>query len=53
MPGQIRYYLSLLSRWHDIGDRSFRAPVSTYDLKVNHKPVVLPDLLMGNCWRTR
>jgi 2-hydroxychromene-2-carboxylate isomerase len=44
MPRQVDYYFSLLSPWAYIGHRPFRDAVSTYDLKVNHKPVVLVDL---------
>ena len=41
MPRQIDYYFSLLSPWAYIGHELFREVASTYDLKVNHKPVVL------------
>ena len=44
MPRQIDYYLSLQSPWAYIGHKLFREVVSGYDLKVNHKPVVLVDL---------
>jgi len=44
MPRQIDYYFSLLSPWAYIGHKFFRDVVSTYDLKVNHRPVVLVDL---------
>ena len=44
MPRQVDYYFSLQSPWAYIGHQSFRRLVSTYDLKVNHKPVVLVDL---------
>jgi 2-hydroxychromene-2-carboxylate isomerase len=44
MPRQVDYYFSLQSPWAYIGHNSFRDLVSTYDLKVNHKPVVLVDL---------
>jgi len=44
MPRQIDYYFSLQSPWAYIGHKLFREVVSTYDLKVNHKPVVLVDL---------
>ncbi len=44
MPRQIDYYFSLQSPWAYIGHRPFRELVKTYDLKVNHKPVVLVDL---------
>src|ERR1700704_1500909 len=44
MPRQIDYYFSLQSPWAYIGHKLFREVASTYDLKVNHKPVVLVDL---------
>ena len=44
MPRQIDYYFSLQSPWAYIGHKLFRQVVSTYDLTVNHKPVVLVDL---------
>jgi 2-hydroxychromene-2-carboxylate isomerase len=44
MPRQIDYYFSFQSPWAYIGHKPFRNLVSTYDLKVNHKPVVLVDL---------
>jgi 2-hydroxychromene-2-carboxylate isomerase len=44
MPRQIDYYFSLLSPWAYIGHQPFRELVSAYDLRVNHKPVVLVDL---------
>jgi 2-hydroxychromene-2-carboxylate isomerase len=44
MPRQIDYYFSLSSPWAYIGHRVFRDLVETYDLTVNHKPVVLADL---------
>src|SRR5437879_6758920 len=44
MPRQVDYYFSLQSPWAYIGHGPFRDIVSTYDLKVNHKPVVLVDL---------
>lgn len=44
MPRQVDYYFSILSPWAYIGHSTFRELVSTYDLKVNHKPVVLVDL---------
>jgi 2-hydroxychromene-2-carboxylate isomerase len=44
MPRQVDYYFSFLSPWAYVGHRAFRDLVSTYDLKVNHKPVVLVDL---------
>jgi 2-hydroxychromene-2-carboxylate isomerase len=44
MPRQIDYYFSLQSPWAYIGHKLFREVASTYDLEVNHKPVVLVDL---------
>jgi 2-hydroxychromene-2-carboxylate isomerase len=44
MPRQIDYYFSLSSPWAYIGHKAFRDVVGTYDLKVNHKPVVLVEL---------
>jgi 2-hydroxychromene-2-carboxylate isomerase len=44
MPRQIDYYFSLQSPWAYIGHKPFRELVRAYDLKVNHKPVVLLDL---------
>ena len=44
MPRHVDYYFSLLSPWAYIGHKLFRDAVSAYDLKVNHKPVVLVDL---------
>jgi 2-hydroxychromene-2-carboxylate isomerase len=44
MPRQIDYYFSLQSPWAYIGHKLFREVVGGYDLKVNHKPVVLVDL---------
>jgi 2-hydroxychromene-2-carboxylate isomerase len=44
MPRQVDYYFSLQSPWAYIGHQPFRDLVSSYDLKVNHKPVVLVDL---------
>ena len=44
MPRQVDYYFSIQSPWAYIGHQSFRDLVSAYDLKVNHKPVVLVDL---------
>ena len=44
MPRQVDYYFSFLSPWAYVGHRAFRELVTTYDLKVNHKPVVLVDL---------
>jgi 2-hydroxychromene-2-carboxylate isomerase len=44
MPRQIDYYFSLQSPWAYIGHKLFRDVVAAFDLKVNHKPVVLVDL---------
>jgi 2-hydroxychromene-2-carboxylate isomerase len=44
MPRQVDYYFSLSSPWAYIGHALFREVVSTYGLKVNHKPVFLFDL---------
>jgi len=44
MPRQVDYYFSFQSPWAYIGHKAFRDLVSAYDLKVNHKPVVLVDL---------
>jgi 2-hydroxychromene-2-carboxylate isomerase len=44
MPRQVDYYFSFQSPWAYIGHKLFREVVSTYDLKVNHKPVLLVDL---------
>ena len=44
MPRQVDYYFSFQSPWAYIGHKPFRDLVSTYNLKVNHKPVVLVDL---------
>jgi 2-hydroxychromene-2-carboxylate isomerase len=44
MPRQVDYYFSLQSPWAYIGHQSFRRLVSTYDLTINHRPVVLVDL---------
>ena len=44
MSRQVDYYFSLQSPWAYIGHKLFREVVQTYDLKVNHKPVVLVDL---------
>jgi len=44
MPRQIDYYFALQSPWAYIGHKLFRQVVSTYDVAVNHKPVVLVDL---------
>jgi 2-hydroxychromene-2-carboxylate isomerase len=44
MPHQVDYYFSLSSPWAYIGHKAFRDVVATYDLKVNHKPVILVDL---------
>ena len=44
MPRQVDYFFSFQSPWAYIGHGPFREVVSTYDLKVNLKPVVLVDL---------
>jgi 2-hydroxychromene-2-carboxylate isomerase len=44
MPRQIDYYFSLSSPWAYIGHKTFHELVATHALKVNYKPVVLPDL---------
>src|SRR5712672_1931178 len=44
MPRQVDYYFSFQSPWAYLGHRPFRDLVSSYGLKVNHKPVVLVDL---------
>ena len=44
MPRQVDYYFSFQSPWAYIGHNSFRELVASYDLRVNHKPVVLVDL---------
>src|SRR6187402_2441152 len=44
MPPSIDYYFSLPSPWAYIGHNLFRNVVSTYDLKVNYKPVFLGEL---------
>src|SRR6266851_7774333 len=44
MPRQGDYYFSLQSPWAYIGHKLFREVASTYDLKVNYRPVVLADL---------
>ena len=44
MPQTIDYYFSLQSPWAYIGHEVFRELVSTYDLTVNYKPVVLTEL---------
>ena len=44
MPRRVDYYFSLSLPWAYIGHKVFRDLVATYDLKVNHKPVVLVDL---------
>jgi 2-hydroxychromene-2-carboxylate isomerase len=44
MSQEIDYYFSLPSPWAYIGHAVFRELVSTYDLKVNHKPVFLGEL---------
>jgi 2-hydroxychromene-2-carboxylate isomerase len=44
MSRQVDYYFSLSSPWAYIGHKAFGDVVATYDLKVNHKPVILVDL---------
>jgi len=44
MARQVDYYFSFQSPWAYVGHQTFRSLVSAYDLKVNHKPVVLVDL---------
>ena len=44
MPRQVDYYFSFQSPWAYVGHKAFRDLISTYDLKVNYKPVVLVDL---------
>jgi 2-hydroxychromene-2-carboxylate isomerase len=44
MSRQVDYYFSLQSPWAYIGHKLFREVAKTYDLKINHKPVVLVDL---------
>jgi len=44
MPRQVDYYFSFQSPWAYVGHKAFRDLVSSYDLKVNYKPVVLVDL---------
>jgi 2-hydroxychromene-2-carboxylate isomerase len=44
MPRQVDYYFSFQSPWAYIGHGLFSEVVSTYGLKVNHKPVLLVDL---------
>lgn len=44
MSRQVDYYFSLSSPWAYIGHKLFRDVVGAYDLKVNHKPVVLLEL---------
>ena len=44
MQRQVDYYFSFQSPWAYIGHGVFREVATTYDLKVNYKPVVLVDL---------
>src|SRR5665213_2020288 len=44
MQQQVDYYFSLTSPWAYIGHAVFRDIVSTYNIRVNHKPVFLADL---------
>src|SRR5438445_4863394 len=48
MARQVDYYFSLQSPWAYIGHQTLLNLVSTYDLKVNHRPVVLVDLFFGD-----
>ncbi|MGA7803564.1 2-hydroxychromene-2-carboxylate isomerase [Bradyrhizobium sp.] len=44
MSRRVDYYFSFQSPWAYIGHNAFRDVVATFDLEVNHKPVVLVDL---------
>eukprot|EP01035_Chromulina_nebulosa_P006317 gene6316-biopygen5368 len=44
MSREIDYYFSLPSPWAYIGHKLFQELVTTYDLKVNYKPVFLGEL---------
>jgi 2-hydroxychromene-2-carboxylate isomerase len=44
MPRRVAYFFSLSSPWAYIGHRVFRDLVASFDLIVDHKPVVLVDL---------
>jgi 2-hydroxychromene-2-carboxylate isomerase len=44
MARPIDYYFSLVSPWAYIGHATFRSLASTYDLKINYKPVQLGEL---------
>lgn len=44
MSRSIDYYFSMPSPWAYIGHKLFREVVTTYDLTVNHKPVLLGEL---------
>jgi 2-hydroxychromene-2-carboxylate isomerase len=44
MPRQVDYYFSISSPWAYIGHKAFREVVAAYNLKVEHKPVVLAEL---------
>src|SRR5258707_6411167 len=44
MPRHVDYYFSFQSPWAYIAHKLCREVADTYDLKVNHKPVVLVDL---------
>jgi 2-hydroxychromene-2-carboxylate isomerase len=44
MSRRVEYYFSVSSPWAYIGHKVFREVVATYDLKVDHKPVVLTEL---------
>ncbi|MGH6754629.1 MAG: 2-hydroxychromene-2-carboxylate isomerase [Bradyrhizobium sp.] len=45
MPRQVDYYFSFQSPWAYIGHKLFREVANAYDLRVNHKPVILVDLV--------
>jgi 2-hydroxychromene-2-carboxylate isomerase len=47
MPRQVDYYFSLQSPWAYIGHKLFREVADAYDLRVNHKPLMLADLFFG------
>ena len=44
MSREIDYYFSMVSPWAYIGDKPFRELASSYDLKVNYKPVSLGEV---------
>jgi 2-hydroxychromene-2-carboxylate isomerase len=47
MPRQVDYYFSRQSPWAYIGHKLFREVADAYDLRVNHKPLMLADLFFG------